>query len=45
LNANLRSFYFLNTQMQIRPAEVVDKIIGFAIDVITPGGGAGENSW
>ena len=29
----------------MRPAEVVDKIISFIVDVMTPGRGAGERSW
>lgn len=37
------SFYWAFNK--IRPAEVVDKIIKFAVDVITPGGGLGEHSW
>ena len=31
--------------MQIRPGEIVDKILEFAIDIMTPGGGVGESSW
>lgn len=31
--------------LQIRPAEVVDKIVAFAIDIMTPGGGVGESTW
>jgi hypothetical protein len=29
----------------VKPAEVVDRIIEFAVDVLTPGGGAGESTW
>lgn len=29
----------------VRPAEIVDRIIAFAVDVLTPGGGAGESTW
>lgn len=29
----------------MKPAEIVDKAIEFFIDVVTPGRGAGENSW
>mmetsp|Transcript_16087 Transcript_16087/g.24103 ORF Transcript_16087/g.24103 Transcript_16087/m.24103 type:complete len:124 (-) Transcript_16087:460-831(-) len=29
----------------VRPAEVIDRIIAFAVDVITPGKGTGESSW
>mmetsp|Transcript_2987 Transcript_2987/g.4595 ORF Transcript_2987/g.4595 Transcript_2987/m.4595 type:complete len:116 (+) Transcript_2987:85-432(+) len=35
-------FYGFN---MIRPAEIVDRIIAFAVDIITPGGGAGESTW
>lgn len=30
---------------QVKPAQIVDKIIGFWLDLTVPGRGAGESSW
>jgi len=36
---------FLYGFNMVRPAEIVDRIIAFAVDVLTPGGGVGESNW
>ena len=30
---------------KIRPSEVVDQVIKIVVDIVTPGGGAGSNTW
>ena len=37
------SFWF--TVRKVKPAQIVDQIIKFWLDVTVPGRGAGENSW
>jgi len=36
---------FMYAFNKVRPAEIVDRIIAFTIDIITPGGGLGESWW
>ncbi|CAJ1953380.1 unnamed protein product [Cylindrotheca closterium] len=37
------SFWY--TVNKVKPAQVVDKVIELFLDIVTPGRGAGENSW
>ena len=30
---------------QVKPAQVVDKIVEIAVDILVPGRGAGEGNW
>lgn len=34
-----------HTELQVKPAAIVDKLISFWIDIVTPGRGAGEANW